>query len=62
MSQLPNETSIPFAQFRFSGETVTMNQRQFDQAIRDARLCHCHRCLVCRAAEYAKDNGHESAR
>ncbi len=39
MSQLPNETSIPFAQFRFSGATVTMNQRQFEQALRDARLC-----------------------
>jgi hypothetical protein len=48
--------NIPYAQFRFDGEVVTMNKAQFDQAVRDGRLCKCGQCLACRAWEYLKDS------
>ena len=52
MGRIDPMAEIPFAMFRFNGATVTMTQAQFEQARRDARLCRCHACLCCRAAEY----------
>lgn len=46
----------PYALFRFNGEEVRMTQAQFEQAVRDARLCKCGRCLCCRAAEYLRES------
>ncbi len=47
--------AIPFAQFRFHGEVVSMTRAQFEQALRDGKLCYCENCLACRAVEYARE-------
>ena len=43
---------IPFAMFRYNGEVITLNERQFKQAVADGRICRCKDCLACRALEY----------
>ncbi len=51
----------PFAMFRYRGEVIEMTREQFEQALRDARLCRCGDCLVCRAAGYDRE-AREAAR
>ncbi len=48
---------LPFAQFRFNAEVITLNEHQFRQAIADGKLCGCGECLACRAVEYATESG-----
>jgi len=46
---------IPFAQFRFQGEIVNLTQEQFEQCLRDAKVCRCgdeETCLCCRVKAY----------
>jgi hypothetical protein len=45
-------SDVPYVQFRFNGEVVKLSKEQFEQCLRDARLCRCGACLCCRAEEY----------
>jgi len=46
---------VPYAQFRFHGEVVSMNQNQFEEATRTGIKCKCNSCLCCRAYEYQRE-------
>ena len=48
----PAGVEIPYASFMYDGQVIKMDARQFQQALRDARLCRCHACLCCRARAY----------
>ena len=44
-----------YATFRFNARTVTLNERQYKQALADSQYCRCGQCLVCRVREYDRD-------
>jgi hypothetical protein len=46
---------VPFAQFLFNDEVVSMNKQQFEQAVKEGKLCRCQSCLACRAKEYFEE-------
>lgn len=48
---------LPYALFRVHGKIESLTRAQFEQALRDARLCRCGECLCCRAKQYAEENG-----
>ena len=54
--------SIPYAQFRYNGEVVCLNRDQYKQALSDAKICRCHKCLACRAAEYDREAQRSNSR
>lgn len=56
------EIVIPFAQFRWDGRPLSMTRTQFEQALRDARVCGCGECLCCRAAQYERHAGEHRSR
>jgi hypothetical protein len=43
---------LPYVQFSFGGNVVSLSRAQYGQALRDARLCKCGQCLCCAARAY----------
>ena len=50
---------IPYAQFSFNGEIINLNKNQFDQGVRDGKICRCNNCLACRCNEYLTETREE---
>lgn len=46
---------LPYVQFRVNGSIVSMTRPQYEQALRDAKLCRCGTCVCCEAVRYHRE-------
>jgi hypothetical protein len=45
----------PYVQFYYAGRVQSLTREQYEQALRDARMCKCRSCLCCTAVAYHRE-------